>query len=108
MQSRSKAKVVLGLDKQKRILLITGASSGSQRINNTVCSLLDKLSDFALDWQIVHLTGSANADSVTATYKDAKIRHMIVDYYDNMADLLAAALPEKGNNPISSKATTDQ
>ena len=86
-----KAKETLGLDGKKKILLITGASTGSQNINKTLCSLLNKLSDYANDWQIVHLTGRANFDQVKAGYKNALIRNKVVDYYDDMADLLAAA-----------------
>lgn len=86
-----KAKVALGLAQNKKILLITGASSGSQRINEAVCSLLDKLNAFAADWQIVHLTGTANHEKVKASYFSAKIRNTVVDYYDDIADLLAAA-----------------
>ncbi len=86
-----KAKVALGLDKNKKILLITGASSGAQRINEAVCLLLDKLNSFAADWQIVHLTGTANFDKVKASYANARIRNTVVEYYDDMADLLAAA-----------------
>jgi UDP-N-acetylglucosamine--N-acetylmuramyl-(pentapeptide) pyrophosphoryl-undecaprenol N-acetylglucosamine transferase len=81
----------LGLDKNKKILLITGASSGSQNINKTVCSLLDKLACFAADWQIVHLTGKANLEQVKAGYVSAAIKHKVVDYWDDMADLLSAA-----------------
>jgi UDP-N-acetylglucosamine--N-acetylmuramyl-(pentapeptide) pyrophosphoryl-undecaprenol N-acetylglucosamine transferase len=86
-----RANEALGLDKNKKILLITGASSGSQNINRTVCSLLDKISIFADGWQIVHLTGRANFEEVKAGYAGAAIRHKVVDYYDDMADLLAAA-----------------
>lgn len=87
----NRAKVALGLDKDKRILLITGASSGSQRINEAVCMLLDELGEFADDWQIVHLAGAANIEKVNAAYSGAKVRSRVVDYYDDMADLLAAA-----------------
>jgi UDP-N-acetylglucosamine--N-acetylmuramyl-(pentapeptide) pyrophosphoryl-undecaprenol N-acetylglucosamine transferase len=85
------AKNALGLDKDKKILLITGASSGSQNINRTVCSLLDKLADFAAGWQIVHLTGRTNFEEVKAAYAAAAITHKVIDYWDDMADLLAAA-----------------
>ncbi len=81
----------LGLDTSKKILLITGASSGSANINDAVCSLLAKLEVFAQSWQIVHLTGAANFDSVKTRYRDAKIAHKVVAYHDEMADLLAAA-----------------
>jgi UDP-N-acetylglucosamine--N-acetylmuramyl-(pentapeptide) pyrophosphoryl-undecaprenol N-acetylglucosamine transferase len=81
----------LGLDKNKKTLLITGASSGSENINTTICSLLERLSVFADDWQIVHLTGLGNLEEVESRYADAKIGHKVVGYYDDMADLLAAA-----------------
>ena len=86
-----RAKDVLGLDKTKKILLITGASSGSQNINRTVCSLLDKLNRYAAGWQIVHLAGRANLEQVKAGYANAAISHKVLDYWDDMADLLAAA-----------------
>ncbi len=81
----------LGLDKNKKILLITGASSGSENINDAVCSLLDKIESFANDWQIVHLTGRANLEKVGQKYNGVKIGHKVLGYYDDMQDLLAAA-----------------
>lgn len=81
----------LGLDKNKKILLITGASSGSENINNTIYSLLGKLTAFADDWQIVHLTGRNNYEKVYNQYSDAKISNKVVSYFDDMPDLLAAA-----------------
>ncbi|MHC4620829.1 MAG: undecaprenyldiphospho-muramoylpentapeptide beta-N-acetylglucosaminyltransferase [Planctomycetota bacterium] len=86
-----KAVEQLGLDKGKKTLVITGASSGSENINAAVCVLLDKLDAFAGDWQIVHLTGGANVEKVKGKYAGAKIGHRVVDYYDDMANLLAAA-----------------
>ncbi len=81
----------LNLNPNKKILLITGASSGSQSINKTVCSLLNELDAFADDWQIVHLTGRDNQEEVSRKYSDAKIDHKVIGYYDNMPSLLAAA-----------------
>jgi UDP-N-acetylglucosamine--N-acetylmuramyl-(pentapeptide) pyrophosphoryl-undecaprenol N-acetylglucosamine transferase len=81
----------LGLDENKKTLLITGASSGSENINRTVCSLLEKLGVFANDWQIVHLTGAGNYDKVSHKYTEAKIRHMVLSYFDDMPSLLAAS-----------------
>ena len=81
----------LGLDRDKKILLVTGASSGSENINKAVCSLLEKLEAFADDWQIVHLTGQNNYENVYSKYSDAKISYKVVSYFDDMPDLLAAA-----------------
>ncbi len=81
----------LGLKKDKKTLLITGASSGSENINTTVCSLLEKLDAFADDWQIVHLAGVNNCEKVKGQYDNAKISHKVLGYFDDMANLLAAA-----------------
>jgi len=81
----------LGLDPNKKILLITGASSGSENINEAVCCLLEKLESFADGWQIVHLTGHAHHDKVKQIYGGAKIAHKVVGYFDDMPNLLAAA-----------------
>jgi UDP-N-acetylglucosamine--N-acetylmuramyl-(pentapeptide) pyrophosphoryl-undecaprenol N-acetylglucosamine transferase len=85
-----KAVTELGLDRGKNVLLITGASSGSTRINEAVCQLLPQLEQFADRWQIVHLTGLDNYQMVLNRYNGAKIAHKVLDYYDNMADLFAA------------------
>jgi len=81
----------LGLDSRKKILLVTGASSGSQNINSAFFSLLEKLEAFAEDWQIVHLAGRNNYDEVDSYYSNVKIGHKVLDYFDDMPDLLAAA-----------------
>jgi UDP-N-acetylglucosamine--N-acetylmuramyl-(pentapeptide) pyrophosphoryl-undecaprenol N-acetylglucosamine transferase len=81
----------LGLDKNKKILLITGASSGSQNINTTLCSLTGLLNCFADTWQVVHLAGVNNFEQVKTGYAGAKFTYKVVDYYDDMADLLSAA-----------------
>ena len=39
----------------------------------------------------MHLTGRANYEEVKAGYEKALITHKVVDYYDDMADLLTAA-----------------
>jgi len=88
---KSRAVQDLNLDADKKILLVTGASSGATRINEAVCALLTKLEQFAEKWQIVHLTGLANHEKVQLQYKGAAIRHTVLSYHDNMPDLLAAA-----------------
>lgn len=86
-----KVKSEFGLEKQKKILLITGASSGSENINEAVCSLLENLASFAEQWQIVHLTGRANFEDVQNRYIDAQTAAKVIDYVDEMPDLLSAA-----------------
>ncbi len=86
-----KVKSELGLDKNERILLIAGGSSGAANINEAVCLLLEKLAAFADDWQIVHLAGVSNYDKVKQRCAGAKISCRVLDYFDDMANLLAAA-----------------
>jgi UDP-N-acetylglucosamine--N-acetylmuramyl-(pentapeptide) pyrophosphoryl-undecaprenol N-acetylglucosamine transferase len=81
----------LDLNRNKKILLITGASSGSENINKAICSLLGKLEAFADDWQIVHLAGQNNYEKVYNQYSNAKISSKVVSYFEDMPDLLAAA-----------------
>jgi len=81
----------LGLDKDKKILLVTGASSGAENINTAMCLLLEKLDTFADHWQIVHLTGVSNFEKVRSRYSNAKIGHKVLGYFDDMPDLLTAA-----------------
>jgi len=85
------AREQLSLDRSRKVLLVTGASSGAQNINQAICELLPKLDAFADDWQIVHLTGTRNFDQVSQRYQQAKIPHKVAAYYDQMADLYAAA-----------------
>ena len=63
----------LGLDANKHVLLITGASSGSTRINEAICRLLPKLEAFADRWQIVHLTGLDNYKAVLDGYRGTRL-----------------------------------
>ncbi len=81
----------LELDPRKKTLLITGASSGSANINEAVTRLLPKLEAYAATWQIVHLTGLDNHMSVMRAYQNVGIAHRVVNYYDQMPDLYAAA-----------------
>ena len=87
----SRAIEELGLDKRKKILLVTGASSGAANVNDAVCSILEKLDAFVGDWQIVHLTGQTHFEDVKVRYEWAKISRKVLAYYDDMPDLLAAA-----------------
>ena len=87
----ARAREELGLDADKMVLLITGASSGSASINEAVCRLLPQLEPFADTWQIVHLTGLDHYETVASRYESAGIRHTVRGYYDRMPDLFAAA-----------------
>lgn len=96
-----RAKQDLQLDPDKKILLITGASSGCKSINDAIAVLLPKLAACGDNWQIVHLTGTLNFQEVIQKSRikpvlrslgeGGNLKSKIVAYYDHMPDLLAAA-----------------
>jgi UDP-N-acetylglucosamine--N-acetylmuramyl-(pentapeptide) pyrophosphoryl-undecaprenol N-acetylglucosamine transferase len=81
----------LGLDSGKKLLLITGASSGCQSINDAIARILPAMEAYADAWQIVHLTGHSNYDSVSAKVSPGKLSYHVLAYYDQMPDLMKAA-----------------
>lgn len=82
----------LGLDVDKKTLVVTGASSGSLNINRAVAKVLLELGDFAGDWQVVHLTGSdANTRRQQELCGIVGIDYHLVDYCDDMAGLFGCA-----------------
>ena len=83
----------LDLDPGKKVLLVTGASSGAVNVNDAIVASLGRLEKFKDDWQIVHLTGRGNYYDVKGGYERAgcEIRYMLLDYFDDMASLYAAA-----------------
>lgn len=85
------ARHLLGLDPDKKVLLVTGASSGSLSINRAMLELLGELAVFSEDWQVVHLTGQVHYEAVRSATADAAIAYHAVDYCDAMADLYAVA-----------------
>ncbi|MHC5161818.1 MAG: UDP-N-acetylglucosamine--N-acetylmuramyl-(pentapeptide) pyrophosphoryl-undecaprenol N-acetylglucosamine transferase, partial [Planctomycetota bacterium] len=88
---RHKAFSDLALEEGKKVLLVTGASSGAANINDAMLSILDELAEFAADWQVVHLTGVLHIDEVQQAIEGLDMSYHAVDYYDDMASLLAAA-----------------
>ncbi|MHC4881657.1 MAG: UDP-N-acetylglucosamine--N-acetylmuramyl-(pentapeptide) pyrophosphoryl-undecaprenol N-acetylglucosamine transferase, partial [Planctomycetota bacterium] len=88
---RHKAFSELALEEGKKVMLVTGASSGSANINNAMISILPELTEFANDWQVVHLTGMLHIDEVKQAIEGLDITYHAVDYYDDMPSLLAAS-----------------
>ena len=89
--SRHKAFSDLALEEGKKMLLVTGASSGASNINDAMLSVMGELADFSADWQVVHLTGVLHIDEVQRAIEGLDISYHAVDYYDDMPSLLAVA-----------------
>lgn len=89
--SPQKAFSDLALEAGKKVLLVTGASSGASNINDAMLSILTEMSAFSNDWQVVHLTGVLHIDEVQRATESLDLSYHAVDYYDDMPSLLAAA-----------------
>ena len=87
----SRAIAELGLEAHKKILLITGASSGCQSINDAIAEILPGLEAYAGHWQVVHLTGHGNYEDVRANVPEGNLSYHVLAYYDQMPDLMKAA-----------------
>lgn len=88
-----KVTAALDLDPRKKVLLVTGASSGAVNVNNAFIASLARLDKFKDTWQIVHLTGRGNYYDVKGGYErtGCAISYKLMDYFDDMAALYAAA-----------------
>jgi UDP-N-acetylglucosamine--N-acetylmuramyl-(pentapeptide) pyrophosphoryl-undecaprenol N-acetylglucosamine transferase len=78
------------LDPARRTLLVTGASQGARTINDTLIALAPELAK-SQNWQILHLTGPADAVRVEAAYRQAGLRGSVLAYTDQMPEAMAAA-----------------
>ncbi len=78
------------LDPDKKTLLVTGASQGARTINEATVACVDFLKS-QRDWQVLHLTGQADYDSVVSGYTDARYKAVVVAFTEHMADALACA-----------------
>jgi len=78
------------LDANKKTLLVTGASQGARNINFAVLEILPFLNNFD-DWQILHMTGDADYESVRADYEKTSVTATVIAYTEFMADALAVS-----------------
>ncbi|MBX3396287.1 MAG: UDP-N-acetylglucosamine--N-acetylmuramyl-(pentapeptide) pyrophosphoryl-undecaprenol N-acetylglucosamine transferase [Phycisphaerae bacterium] len=80
----------LKLDPAKKTLLITGASQGAWSINASVVELIDLWRDHP-DWQIVHLTGTADLTMCREKYAAAKYPAVTLAFTEHMHLCMAAS-----------------
>jgi UDP-N-acetylglucosamine--N-acetylmuramyl-(pentapeptide) pyrophosphoryl-undecaprenol N-acetylglucosamine transferase len=87
-QARIPARRRLGLDDNRRTLLVTGGSQGAQRLNSAVLGAASALA--SADIQVVHIAGAKNP--VTAPARGTgEPPYVVLPYLEDMATGYAAA-----------------
>ncbi len=86
----------LGLDPMLRTLVVTGASQGAVTVNEAVLESLSLLAQSRPErpmqgWQILHLAGKDNAESVRAAYRTLGPPSIVLDFTPAMSDVWAVA-----------------
>jgi UDP-N-acetylglucosamine--N-acetylmuramyl-(pentapeptide) pyrophosphoryl-undecaprenol N-acetylglucosamine transferase len=88
---RGLAAAEFGLDPAKRTLVVTGASQGSQSINNALGKLGPMLDRFADRWQVLHLTGKQHFEAFAPRTGSRRIAYRAVDFTTRMDLVYAVA-----------------
>ncbi len=84
----------LGLDPSRDTLLVTGASQGSNALNDAVPAILAASPRIGESWQVLHLAGggdTARLDPIRARYRDAGIRARVDGFVHGMGLAWGAA-----------------
>jgi len=79
-----------GLDPGRRTLLVTGASLGARSVNRAIVAMLQDRG-VPEGWQVLHLTGQADYDAVSAAYAGANLPVTVRAYADRMGLAYAAS-----------------
>lgn len=85
------ARIELGLDPSKPVLLVTGGSQGARGLNSLVTSALPELSRVEPELQFVHLSGTPDFDAVRIAHAGLGARSVVRPFLKEMDLALAAA-----------------
>ncbi len=82
---------LFGLDPERPLLVVTGASQGAHTVNTTLMEVWPKLHKRWPDWQVLHLTGDADAAIVEQAYARSGVAGRVLAFTHEMALALSAA-----------------
>jgi UDP-N-acetylglucosamine--N-acetylmuramyl-(pentapeptide) pyrophosphoryl-undecaprenol N-acetylglucosamine transferase len=100
------ARLALGLDPERRTLLVTGGSQGARGVNELVTRSLAAITEQFPDLQFIHLTGNDGFDAVNAAYAAAKLRAIVRPFLGEMHLAMTAADAAISRSGASSLAET--
>ncbi len=86
----SEERARLKVEKNEKILLITGGSLGAKEINDALLKNWDRVLEDK-DLRIYWATGEKNYDEIVKSINRIKIQDTVRPYFDNMINIMAAA-----------------
>jgi UDP-N-acetylglucosamine--N-acetylmuramyl-(pentapeptide) pyrophosphoryl-undecaprenol N-acetylglucosamine transferase len=98
------ARIALGLQPDKPVLLVMGGSQGASGINNLVLSTLPLLATRKPDLQFLHLTGTTDFEKVQTAYGAQNVKAMVRPFLTEMELALSAATMAISRSGASSLA----
>lgn len=87
--AKSDARRALGLEDQRRTLLVMGGSQGAAGINKIMAQAAYELQD--LELQVIHLSGDRDAEKMRSAYAAAGLPAVVLPFCDRMMEVYAAA-----------------
>lgn len=98
------ARMALGLDANRPVLLITGGSQGASGLNDLILRIVPLLAARLPHLQYIHLTGPADLQKVQAAYASARCRAVVRPFLTEMELALGAATAAVSRSGASSLA----
>jgi UDP-N-acetylglucosamine--N-acetylmuramyl-(pentapeptide) pyrophosphoryl-undecaprenol N-acetylglucosamine transferase len=89
--SPSPARVKLGLDPLRPVLLVMGGSQGARGVNQALIQALPTLSSEAPELQYLHLTGPSDLETVEAAHRQLRLSSVVRPFLSEMDLALGAA-----------------
>lgn len=80
-----------GLQSRLRTLLVAAGSQGAANINRAVAEIRPELDELSDRWQVLHVAGPGNLETVRAGYQGGRVPHVLVEFCDRMDLAYAAA-----------------
>ena len=81
----------MGIQDNKKILLVLGGSQGSHFINTLCVNLFTEYPDLKNSVQIIHQTGAQNNNELITFYKNNSINAYVFEYLDQLENFYPAA-----------------
>jgi UDP-N-acetylglucosamine--N-acetylmuramyl-(pentapeptide) pyrophosphoryl-undecaprenol N-acetylglucosamine transferase len=70
----------LGLDSERPVLLVTGASQGATSVNEMMTALATRNAGLFRGWQVLHLAGRGGDDPVRRAYEQAGVGALVLPF----------------------------